>query len=189
MAMLDSTHAASAAITISAISGRDAHPSTCDSDRLNGDGSRSTDGSGSGMATPLPASSLGPRSWAGAEVTADGLTRAACAGDARWAGARGAAGSKSGPTRIMSGYPPITEVCAPPGWLGSWRTMSPAGRTPVSAGPDPDDVVSKVDALVEPAPEAENAVLTDEARVVRWTGPLFAVFSVILLPWTTYLAR
>jgi hypothetical protein len=59
----------------------------------------------------------------------------------------------------------------------------------VSAGPDPDDIVSKLDALVEPAPEAENAVLTDEARVVRWTGPLFAVFSVILLPWTIYLAR
>jgi hypothetical protein len=41
----------------------------------------------------------------------------------------------------------------------------------VTPGPDPDDIVSKLDALVEPAPEAENAVLTDEAGVVRWTGP------------------
>jgi hypothetical protein len=42
--------------------------------------------------------------------------------------------------------------------------------------------------LVEPAPEPENAVLTDESRLVRWTGPLFALFSVILLPWVVYLA-
>lgn len=55
-------------------------------------------------------------------------------------------------------------------------------------GPDPDGIVSKLDKLVEPAPEAENAVITDEARVVRWTGPLFAVFSLIMLPWTIYLA-
>ncbi len=59
----------------------------------------------------------------------------------------------------------------------------------MSPGPDPDDIVSKLDALVERAPEPENAVLTDEARVVRWTGPLFALFSVILLPWTIYLAQ
>jgi hypothetical protein len=65
----------------------------------------------------------------------------------------------------------------------------PQGGKPVSPGPAPDDIVSKLDALVEPAPEAENAVLTDEARVVRWTGPLFAVCSTILLPWTIYLAE
>jgi hypothetical protein len=59
----------------------------------------------------------------------------------------------------------------------------------VSPSPDPDDILSKLDALVEPAPEAENAVLTDEARVVRWTGPLFTVFAVILLPWTIYLGQ
>jgi hypothetical protein len=59
----------------------------------------------------------------------------------------------------------------------------------VTPGPDPDDIVSKLDALVEPAPEAENAVLTDEAGVARWTGPLFAVFSMVLLPWTIYLAE
>jgi hypothetical protein len=41
---------------------------------------------------------------------------------------------------------------------------------------------------VTPAPEPENAVLTDETRVVRWTGPLFALFSLVLIPWTIYLA-
>ena len=54
--------------------------------------------------------------------------------------------------------------------------------------PDPDKIVSRIDAMVHPAPEPENAVLTDETRVVRWTGPLFAVFSLILLPWTIYIA-
>ncbi len=54
---------------------------------------------------------------------------------------------------------------------------------------DARDVVDKIDALVQPADEPENAVLIDEARAVRWTGPLFAVFSLILLPWTVYLAE
>src|SRR5690349_16940898 len=55
--------------------------------------------------------------------------------------------------------------------------------------PDPDEMVSKLDALVPPAVEPENAVLTDQARVVRWTGPLFVLFSVVLLPWTDYLSE
>jgi hypothetical protein len=54
--------------------------------------------------------------------------------------------------------------------------------------PDPDKLVSKINAMVTPAPEPENAVLTDETRVVRWTGPLFALFSLALLPWTIYIA-
>jgi hypothetical protein len=54
--------------------------------------------------------------------------------------------------------------------------------------PDPDEIVSRVDAMVATAPEPENAVLTDETRVVRWTGPLFALFSLVLVPWTIYLA-
>jgi hypothetical protein len=32
-------------------------------------------------------------------------------------------------------------------------------------------------------------VLADEIRVVRWIGRLFALFSLLLLPWTAYLAR
>jgi hypothetical protein len=57
----------------------------------------------------------------------------------------------------------------------------------MSVIPDPGEAVGKLDALIEPAGEPENEVLTDDAQVVRWTGPLFAVFSVILLPWTIYL--
>jgi hypothetical protein len=54
--------------------------------------------------------------------------------------------------------------------------------------PDLDKVINKINAIVTPAPEPENAVLTDETRVVRWTGPLFALFSLVLIPWTIYLA-
>jgi hypothetical protein len=53
---------------------------------------------------------------------------------------------------------------------------------------DPEEVVGQLDELVKPAPEPENAVLVDNARVVRWTGPAFALFSLILLPWIVYLA-
>jgi hypothetical protein len=57
----------------------------------------------------------------------------------------------------------------------------------VHADLDPEDPIAKLDKLVEPAPEPENAVLVDESRLVRWTGPLFALFSVILLPWVVYI--
>ncbi len=53
----------------------------------------------------------------------------------------------------------------------------------------PAEVLTRIDALVERAPEPENEVLIDEARVVRWAGPLFALFSLILLPWTIYLGE
>jgi hypothetical protein len=48
-------------------------------------------------------------------------------------------------------------------------------------------MAEKFDGLVGPAGEPENAVLADNARVVRWAGPAFAVFSLILLPWIVYL--
>jgi hypothetical protein len=70
----------------------------------------------------------------------------------------------------------------------SEETLSPAP----DSGPlpsEPADLLSKIDALVEPAPEAENVVLIDQARIVRWTGPLFGLFSVILLPWTIYVGE
>ncbi len=54
---------------------------------------------------------------------------------------------------------------------------------------EPEDIVSRLDAIVEPAPEPDNAVLTDQTRLVRWTGPAFALFSVILLPWTIYIGE
>lgn len=53
---------------------------------------------------------------------------------------------------------------------------------------DPGNLVKKLDALVGPDAEPENAVLTDSARVVPWTGPVFCLFSVLLLPWTVYVA-
>ncbi len=71
--------------------------------------------------------------------------------------------------------------------------MNAASGSEQLAGPPadpvgkPEEVVSKLDSLVEPAPEPENDVLVDEARVVRWTGPVFGLFSLILLPWTIYL--
>ena len=55
--------------------------------------------------------------------------------------------------------------------------------------PDPEDLVTKLDQLVEPAEEPENAVLTDNSRIVRWTGPMFALFAVILFPWIIYIAK
>jgi hypothetical protein len=51
------------------------------------------------------------------------------------------------------------------------------------------DLLSQIDALVEPAPETANVVLIDQARIVRWTGPLFGLFSMILLPWTIYVGE
>ncbi len=53
----------------------------------------------------------------------------------------------------------------------------------------PDEVLSKIDDMVAPAAEPENEVLVDDARIVRWAGPLFAVFSLALLPWTIYLGE
>ncbi len=54
--------------------------------------------------------------------------------------------------------------------------------------PSTEDPLDKLDRLVDAAPEPENAVLTDNARLVRWTGPIFTLLAVILLPWTWYLA-
>lgn len=53
---------------------------------------------------------------------------------------------------------------------------------------DAQQAADQLDGLVAPAPEPENAVLADNARVVRWAGPAFALFSLILLPWIAYLA-
>jgi hypothetical protein len=52
-----------------------------------------------------------------------------------------------------------------------------------------DDLVSQLDGMVSPAAEPENKVLVDDARVVRWAGPLFALFAVIMVPWTVYIGE
>jgi hypothetical protein len=49
------------------------------------------------------------------------------------------------------------------------------------------DPLDRLDHLVSAAPEPENLVLTDNARLVRWAGPSFVLFSLILLPWTIYI--
>jgi hypothetical protein len=58
----------------------------------------------------------------------------------------------------------------------------------VKPAPDAQDPLTRLDHLVGAAPEPENAVLTDDARLVRWAGPLFLLFSLVLLPWIGYIA-
>jgi hypothetical protein len=58
----------------------------------------------------------------------------------------------------------------------------------VDVARDADEVIDQINELVPAAPEPENAVLVDDARAVRWAGPVFALFSLILLPWIVYLA-
>lgn len=54
---------------------------------------------------------------------------------------------------------------------------------------DADDLVSQLDGLVSPAAEPENRVLVDDARIVRWAGPLFVLFAMIMVPWTVYIGE
>lgn len=51
-----------------------------------------------------------------------------------------------------------------------------------------DGLAEKLGELAGPATEPENEVLVDDARIVRWAGPAFALFSLIMVPWTVYLA-
>lgn len=58
----------------------------------------------------------------------------------------------------------------------------------MDAQPEPEDLLARLDELIPAAPEPENAVLTDDSRVVRWAGPVFALFALLLLPWIAYIA-
>ncbi len=58
----------------------------------------------------------------------------------------------------------------------------------VKPAPDAQDPLTRLDQLVGAAPEPENTVLTDDARLVRWAGPSFLLFSLLLLPWIGYIA-
>ena len=73
-----------------------------------------------------------------------------------------------------------------------YRCISPpAGRREGKAlEPDlnPEHLVGKLDDLVAPAAEPENTVLVDQSRLIRWVGPMFALFSVVLVPWIVYIA-
>jgi len=66
---------------------------------------------------------------------------------------------------------------------------SPEPPGPGNAAGASEDLVDRLDALVAPAPEPENAVLADDARAVRWAGPLFALFALIMVPWTVYIGE
>jgi hypothetical protein len=46
----------------------------------------------------------------------------------------------------------------------------------------------RVDDLVPPAPELGNEVLIDDHWLIRLAGPLFAVLSLLLIPWIIFLA-
>jgi hypothetical protein len=52
---------------------------------------------------------------------------------------------------------------------------------------NPDHLVGKLDDLVAPAAEPENAVLVDQSRLIQWAGPSFALFSVVMVPWIIYI--
>lgn len=54
--------------------------------------------------------------------------------------------------------------------------------------PDPPAIVDKIDTLVAPAAELDNTVLVDHSILVRWAGPLFALFSIFLVPWIIFIA-
>ena len=49
-------------------------------------------------------------------------------------------------------------------------------------------VAERLDRSVPVADELGNAVLTNNSRVVRLTGPLFAVLSLLLVPWIVFIA-
>ena len=52
---------------------------------------------------------------------------------------------------------------------------------------NPEKLMRKLDDLVGPAEEPENTVLVDESRLIRWVGPTFALFSVVMVPWIVYI--
>ena len=53
---------------------------------------------------------------------------------------------------------------------------------------NPEHLVGKLDDLVAAADEPENTVLVDRSRLIRWVGPMFALFSVVMVPWIVYIA-
>ena len=72
--------------------------------------------------------------------------------------------------------------------MGPWHEAPPHQEDAMETDACHEDAITRLDALIEPADEPENAVITDNARLVRWAGPMFALFAVILLPWILYLA-
>jgi hypothetical protein len=69
--------------------------------------------------------------------------------------------------------------------IAAWWTARGEGMEPDLS---PEHLVSKLDDLVEPAAESENTILVDQSRLIRWVGPMFALFSVMMVPWIVYIA-
>jgi hypothetical protein len=71
---------------------------------------------------------------------------------------------------------------------GKQETQALSPLEPMMDPAEPEGLIDKLDSLVEPCPEPENQVLADNARVVRWAGPLFGACSIVLVPWIAYIA-
>ena len=52
---------------------------------------------------------------------------------------------------------------------------------------DAGNPLEKLGRLVREVPDPEDRVPPQEVRVVRWAGPVFLLFSLILVPWTVVL--
>src|SRR4051794_13337813 len=61
------------------------------------------------------------------------------------------------------------------------RTAGADGAPPVVQAAE--RVADQLDSLVPISEEVGNQVLVDNARLVRWTAPLFAGCALLLLPW------
>ena len=48
--------------------------------------------------------------------------------------------------------------------------------------------LERLDSSVAPADEVANAVLTDNRRIMRLAGPIFVLLSILLVPWTIFIA-
>jgi hypothetical protein len=69
-----------------------------------------------------------------------------------------------------------------------WFPVHRTGYWPDVVPPSWLKAAAKVDDLVPPADELGNEVLVDNHRLVRLAGPVFALFSLLLVPWIFYVA-
>ena len=67
------------------------------------------------------------------------------------------------PPGLAGGAVPATRAVCRPACRACGRAVQPSPSRR-------EDPLDKLDQLVEAAPEPENTVLTDDARLVRWTG-------------------
>jgi hypothetical protein len=75
-----------------------------------------------------------------------------------------------------------------PAFDGRLVPGSPAGYKPSMVPTSWLRAAAKVDDLVPPADELDNRVLVDNHVLLRLAGPMFALFSLLLIPWIFYVA-